>query len=154
MALFERIILKDTVEIETTPEKIWEFWVKMDNNYLDWHPESHISFQWIKGRPMEEGSTLYAEENVDGIVVKGKGTIVDVVKNRKFTLKPSFPRSLFCNYKYLIEPRGEKTAFSAFTYLKYPGFALKRILTELDSGKKHVREEGENLKRILEGRNR
>ena len=31
MALFERIVLKDTVEIETTPEKIWEFWANKEN---------------------------------------------------------------------------------------------------------------------------
>ena len=153
MALFERIVLKDTVEIETTPEKIWGFWANMDKNYKAWHPEDHILFRWTKGRPMEEGSTIYAEENVDGIVVKGKGTIVDVVKNRQFTLKPPFPRSLFCEYKYTIEPKGKKTAFTAFTHLKYPGFARERILATLEVGKKHVREEGENLKRILEGEN-
>jgi len=39
MALFERIVSKDTVEINTTPEKIWEFWVNMDKNYKAWHPE-------------------------------------------------------------------------------------------------------------------
>jgi hypothetical protein len=150
MGLLEKIVLKDTVEIDTTPDKIWEFWVNMDENYLDWHPKDHISFQWIKGRPMEEGSTIYAEENVGGILVKGKGTIVDVVTNRKFTLKPPFPRSLFCRYEYLIEPRGTKTAFIAFTYLKYPCFARKRIRATLDVGEKHVREEGENLKKLLE----
>ena len=33
MALLEQIVLEDTIEINTTPEKIWEFWAKMDENY-------------------------------------------------------------------------------------------------------------------------
>jgi len=153
MALFERIVLKDTVEIETTPEKIWEFWVNMDNNYKTWHPKDHILFRWTKGRPMEEGSRIYAEETVGGKLIKGKATFVNVVPNRIFGLKPPFPNSLFLKYEYLIEPRGRKTDFTAFTYLKYPGFARKRIMLAVEVGKKHVREEGENLKRILEGEN-
>ena len=151
MAPFERIVLKDTVEIETTPEKIWEFWANMDKNYKAWHPQDHILFSWIKGKPMEEGSKIYAEETVGGKLLKLKVTCVDVVPNRKFALTLPFPRSLFCKYEYLIEPRGAKTAFTAFTYLKYPGIARKRIELVVEVGKKHVREEGENLKKILEG---
>ncbi len=151
MALFERIVSKDTVEINTTPEKIWEFWVNMDKNYKAWHPEDHILFRWTKGRPMEEGSRIYAEETVGGKLIKGKATFVNVVPNRNFGLKPPFPNSLFLKYEYVIEPRGANTAFIAYTYLKYPGFARKRIRSAIEVGNKHVREEGENLKRILEG---
>ena len=102
---------------------------------------------------MEEGSTIYAEEVVGGQLIKGKVTCVDVVPNRKFVLKLPFPRSLFYKYEYLIEPRGAKTTFTAFTYLKYPSFAKKRIESAVEVGKKHVREEGENLKKILEAEN-
>jgi len=153
MALFEQIVLEDTIEINTTPDKIWEFWVNMDKNYKAWHPQDHILFRWTKGRPMEEGSTIYAEETVGGKLLKGKVTCVDVVPNRKFALKLPFPRSLFVKYEYLIEPRGENTAFTAYTYLKYPGFTRKRIQSVIVIGKKHVKEEGVNLKKILESRN-
>jgi len=151
MALLEQIVLEDTIEINTTPEKIWEFWAKMDENYKAWHPKDHILFRWTKGRPMEEGSKIYAEETVGGKLLKGRVTCVDVVPNRKFALRLPFPRSLFVKYEYLIEPRGANTAFTAYTYLKYPGFARKRIQSVIEVGKKHVREEGENLKKILEG---
>lgn len=150
MALFERIVLKDTVEIDTTPDRIWEFWMNMDKNYKSWHPQDHILFQWTRGKPMEEGSKIYAEETVGGKLLKLKITCVDVFPERRFALVLPFPRSLFARYEYLIEPRGVKTAFTAFTYLKYPGFARGRIESAVEVGKKHVREEGENLKRILE----
>ena len=151
MALFERIVSKDTIEINTTPEKIWGFWVNMDINYKAWHPEDHILFRWTKGRPMEEGSIIYAEETVGGKLIKGKATCVNVVPNRKFGLKPPFPKSLFLKYEYLIEPRGANTSFTAYTYLIYPGFARKRIQSTIEVGDRHIREEGGNLKRILEG---
>ncbi len=98
---------------------------------------------------MEEGSKIYAEETAGGRLLKLKVTCVDVIPNKKFSLRLPFPDSLFASYKYVIEPRGNKTAFTAFTYLKYPGFTRRKIAAVIDVGKKHVKEEGENLKRYL-----
>jgi len=151
MAVFKRIVLKDTVEIDTTPDRIWNFWVKMDTNYKSWHPQDHILFRWTRGKPMEEGSKIYAEETVGGKLLKLKVTCRDVVPKRKFALVLPFPASLFVKYDYLIEPRGAKTTFTAFTYVKYPAFARRRIELAVEVGKKHIREEGENLKKTLEG---
>ena len=100
---------------------------------------------------MEEGSKIYAEEIVGGKLLKLKVTCMDVIPERKFALVLPFPQSLFARYEYLIEPSGAKTAFTAFTYLKYPGFARRRIESVVEAGEKHVREEGENLKRIPDG---
>jgi hypothetical protein len=100
---------------------------------------------------MEEGSIIYAEETVGGKLIKGKATCVNIVPNRKFELKPPFPKSLFLKYEYLIEPRGANNSFTAYTYLKYPVFARKRIQSEVEVGNKHIREERGNLKGILEG---
>jgi len=99
---------------------------------------------------MEEGSKIYVEETVGGRLLKLKVTCVDVIPNKKFSLKLPFPNSLFVSYEYVIEPRGNKVAFTAFTYLKYPGFNRIKIAAVIDIGKKHVKEEGENLKKILE----
>ena len=103
---------------------------------------------------MEEGSTMYAEEIVGGKMVKGKGTFGDVVPNRHFTLNSPFPQSVFCQYEYKIEPKGSKTVFTALTHLKYPVFADKHIRRVIELGKDHIKEEGENMKKILEGENR
>lgn len=150
MKLFNQLVLANTVEINTKPEQIWQFWANMDKNYKSWHPEDHILFRWTKGKPMEEGSKIYAEEIVGGKLLKIKVTCVDVIPNRKFALIYPFPTSLFAKYEYVIEPRGKNTAFTAYTYLKYPSFAKKRIQSAVEIGEKHVREEGENLKKILE----
>ena len=62
MSLFKPLVLKDSIEINTTPEKIWEFFTNLDKNYLLWHPEDHIVFKWVKGKPMTTGSYYYGEE--------------------------------------------------------------------------------------------
>ncbi|MFC1846195.1 SRPBCC family protein [Chloroflexota bacterium] len=153
MAFMKKMTTQDSVEIETTPEKVWEFWTDMDKNYKTWHPQDHILFRWTKGKPMEEGSTIYAEEVVGGKLIKGKVTCVEVVPYRKFSLKVPFPKSLFVKYEYTIEPRESKTVFTALTHLKYPFFSEKHIQRVIEIGEKHVREEGENMKKILEGGN-
>lgn len=152
MAFFKRIVLKNTVEISTAPDRIWEFWVNMERNYKSWHPQDHILFRWTKGKPMEEDSKIYAEETVGGKFLKLKVTCIEVIPRRKFSLVFPFPKSLFAKYEYFIEPRGEKTAFTALTYLKYPSFTRRRIELAVEEGKKHVSEEGKNLKRILEAK--
>ena len=152
MTFMKKLTLEDSVEIDTTPEKVWEFWADMDKNYKIWHPQDHILFRWTRGKPMEEGSVIYAEEVVGGKMIKGKVTLGDVIPNRRFTLNLPFPRSVFCRYEYKIEPKGSKTVFTAITHLKYPFFSEKHILSVIELGEKHVREEGENMKKILEGK--
>jgi hypothetical protein len=150
MALLETLVHKDTVEIATTPEKIWDFCANMETNYKKWHPEDHILFKWTRGEPMTEGAKIYGEEIVGGKLLKLSLTCRDVVPYRKYSFKFSFPRSLFVRYDYLIEPRGDKTAFTAIMVLHFPRFVRKKVEQVLEVGSKHVREEGENMKRLIE----
>jgi hypothetical protein len=43
MPLFKQLVLKDSIEIKTTPEKIWEFFTNLEQNYKTWHPEDQKS---------------------------------------------------------------------------------------------------------------
>jgi len=159
MALFKQLVLKDAIEIKTTPEKIWEFFYNLEQNYKTWHPEDHIIFQWTKGKPMEVGSNFYAEEFVMGKIKKIKGTISEVIPYRKIVFKYSFPLSLVSpGFEWQIEPKGSYSVFTALSYiraerimrilLKYSEY--KGMETLIEVGEKHVKEEGENLKKILE----
>ena len=93
MYLSKTLTLRDSVEIETTPEEIWAFFCDLEKNYKAWHPEDHISFKWI-GEPMQSDSKWRAEELVRGKVFKLKGTIGEVLRYRKIVFKYSFPKSL------------------------------------------------------------
>ncbi|KYK33947.1 MAG: hypothetical protein AYK19_12660 [Theionarchaea archaeon DG-70-1] len=155
MALFKQLVLKGSIEIKTSPEKIWEFFTNLEQNYTTWHPEDHIMFQWTKGNPMEEGSHFYAEQYVMGKVTKYKGTLGEVIPNRKIVFKMSFPISLGSpKFEWQIEPKGSNSVFIDITYMRFERFyrtfykkGMERLIEVHD---KHTGEERENLKKILE----
>ena len=157
MNLLKSLVLKDSIEIKTTPEKIWEFFSNLDKNYKTWHPKDHIIFRWTKGKPMTAGSSWYAEEILEGKLAKLRGTIGEVIPHKKIVFKYSFPLSLASpGFEWLIETKGLNSVFTAIGYVRCIGFyrlfAKKHVDTKIEVGKKHIREEGENLKKILEGK--
>jgi uncharacterized protein YndB with AHSA1/START domain len=147
--------LRHSIEIETTPEKIWEFFINLDKNYTTWHPEDHILFKWTKGEPLREGTSFYAEQYVKGKKTKYKGTCAEIVPNRKIVFEFAFPISIVSpKVEWQIEPKGPNTVFTAITYMRIGRLFLKLFKKHMQKAKeqhdKHVGAEGENLKKILE----
>lgn len=154
MGLFSRWIFKDTIEINTTPEAIWDFFMKLEENYISWHPEDHVVFKW-EGTPMESGTKWYAEEIAHDHHFKFKGVIGEVIPNQKIVFKYAFPMSIVApKFEWLIEQKNDVTLFTAISYLRAGDLFYKLSKKEMDwkveGVKKHTKEEGENLKRILE----
>ncbi len=160
MKLLEDIVVCDSIEIHTTPDKIFEFFLQIvdDASYRAWHPEDHVDFRWIKGEPWQEGSVAYAEEYIHGKLHKFKFLIKKVVANREIELVPlsRFLRIYFPRNTLLIEPRDGSCVFTASGVLRVGRLAKllakKKLEQGLSSVRKHMKEEGENLKRILEKR--
>ena len=158
MAFFEEVILTDSIEIKTTPEKIFSFLTGIvdDDSYRAWHKEDHVGFKWLTGKPWAEGSVIYAEEYIHGKLHKLKFIITKIELNKKIEYSPvsRFIRKFFPKNEFLIEQKGESCLFIASgTYrLGWIGkkFFGKAIEKSLSGVKKHMKEEGENLKRILE----
>ena len=158
MALFEEITLTDSVEIRTTPEKVFDFLIHLvdDKSYRIWHPEDHIAFRWLKGKPWEEGSEVYAEEYVHGKVHKLKFIVTKVVPGKEIEYVPSsrLLRRFFPKNTFSIEPKEGSCIFSASGTYRVGWIVRTFAKNKLDHGlsgvKKHMKEEGENLKRILE----
>jgi len=160
MKLLEDIVLTDSIEISTTPDKVFGFFLRIvdDASYQAWHPEDHVAFRWIQGEPWQQGSLAYAEEYIHGKLHKFKFLIKEVVPNRKIELVPAsrllriyFPRNTF-----LIEPRDGSCVFTASGVMRVGRLAKLLARHKLEQGlssvRKHMKEEGENLKRILEER--
>ena len=100
MKLLEDILLTHSIEIRTTPEKVFGFFLQIidDATYQAWHPEDHVAFRWIKGGPWQKDSVAYAEEYIHGKLHKFKFLVREAVPNRKIELVPLsrlLPRSLF-----------------------------------------------------------
>jgi len=158
MALLEDVILTDSIEIKTRPEKIFNFFAKLvdDESYRAWHPDDHVALRWIEGQPWEEGSVVYAEEYIHGKLHKLKFVVTKVIPNREIEYAPVSwllrrysPKNTFS----LQQKEGTCVFTATGTYRigwLVKTFAKKRLERGLSSVKKHMKEEGENLKRILE----
>ncbi len=155
MGIYKEFILKHFIEIEVPPEKVWDFLYNIEMNYKIWHPVDHILFKWTKGNPLEVGSTIYSEQAMNGELAKLKGTCTESVPKRKIVFKLDFPTSFMCpKIEWLIEPKGKNSIFTAVTYYKFGKLFLKfskdKVEYILETSNKHMEEEGNNLKRILE----
>jgi len=154
MGLFSQWVLTDTIKIYSSPEEIWNFFVNLEQNYIDWHPIDHKKFIWT-GDPMVSGSKWYAEEIVHGHLFKLKGTIGEVIPHRKIVFNYSFPISLVSpKFEWKIEPQNSSSIFTAVSYLNagdlFSKMAKKEMDWKLKATKRHTKEEGEYLKKILE----
>lgn len=153
MFLFEERILKDSVEINAPVEKVWEFFDHLDVNYKSWHEDAHITCRWLKGRPHEEGSIAYFEEYLDGKLCKIKAITIKVEKYRTVETRAPFPVSLIhTKGTYIFEPKGNSSVFTAINHFRVPSLFNKKLLSLVAATEKHMREEGENLKKIIESK--
>lgn len=153
MILFEERILKDSVEINAPVEKVWEFFDHLDVNYKSWHEDAHVTCRWLKGRPHEEGSIAYFEEILDGKLCKIKAITIKVVKYRFVETRSPFPASMIhTKGTYLFEPKGNSSVFTATNHFRIPSLFHKKLLSLIAATEKHMKEEGENLKKIIESK--
>ena len=160
MTFFEDVILTDSIEIETEPETIFNFLtsIKDDESYRAWHKSDHVTFRWIQGQPWKEGSILYAEEYFHGKLHKFKFMVTKIVPNEKIVYSPvsRLLRMFFPKNEFII--KGKKTTSVFIASVNYrvgwigKKFFQKSINKGLSSVKKHMKEEGENIKLILESK--
>ena len=75
------ITLKDSVEIKTTPEKIFDWFKNLDKHFTEWHPD-HKKFVKVTGGT-DKGDIVYFEECVDGKWYKVKGKITKIEKTER-----------------------------------------------------------------------
>ena len=152
------ITLKDSIEIKATPDKVFEWLVqrfKDKESYQSWHPD-HVDIHWIKGEPLQEGSIVYAEEYLHGDLHKLKFRITKIVPNRVIEYRSLFPLSILApGNTFLIEPKGgNRCIFTAMGSLRIPRWLFEKLHKKhkgkIEATEKHMKEEGENLKRALE----
>ena len=160
MPFFEDVIITDSIEIKTTPEEIFNCLTGIidDESYRVWHKDDHVSLRWLKGQPWAEGSVMYAEEYLHGKLHKLKFEVTKIVPNERIEYSPvsRFIRKFFPKNEFIIEQKGESCLFIASGMYRVGWIGkvfFKRVIDKgLSSVKKHMKEEGENLKRILESK--
>lgn len=146
--------LTDSIEVNAPPEQVFSWLVqrmKDKESYKEWHPD-HVDVRWIKGKPLHEGAVLYAEEYLHGELHKLKFVITRIVPNREIVYKALFPLSIFAPQNaFIIEPKGENSCIFTATGSYRAGPLFKKFgRNMIDATKRHMKEEGENLKYAVE----
>lgn len=156
-----RTITEETI-IKAAPEQIWKFLTNLhkNGNYKKWHPKDHISYTLRKGSMGEVGGVAYFEEHL------GRFTL----KLSYLTIKAQYPHYL----EYVAAPPlgwlragkgtftmkpidNEYTRFIAYAEYGYHIPILSQLfdwiaekIVPVAIARKHIIEEGENIKRLLE----
>ena len=149
-----RITLGHTIDIDAAPEAVYSFFANIEENYTKWHPD-HVVFRWIGGNRLEEGATAYSEQYMHGSLHKLKAVFTKVVPNRmiEFRWANPFLRFIAPRNVWIFEPVDGGCRFTAESDIRMGWISsrMERVKRKLDTSRKHLQEEGENLKRLVEG---
>ena len=149
------VALTDSIKIKANPEEIFNALTKIfstEKYYKMWHKD-HTICKWLKGKPFEKGSIVYAEEYLHSKLHKMKFIGTRVVKNKIIEFKLLFPTSIICpKGSFVIEKDNENSIFTANLYFRFSNFFIKYAKDRVDIIKRHMKEEGENLKKIVENK--
>jgi hypothetical protein len=143
--------LSDSITIRSTPERFFAFFERMEANYLLWHPD-HRLFRWESGHGVKEGVSFYFEEVIGGKLMKKRVVFTRVEPGRhiEFTFTNRLLRLILPRIVFHVEPAGESIRLTAEITIRTGPIGAWLNRREFDAVRRHMREEGENLKRILE----
>lgn len=149
------MILKETTDVESPPEEVYRFFEEMEENYERWHPD-HITFCWTEEVGLEQGAEAYFEERIAGNLQKKTVKFVEVASDRYIEFKPTslLIGLLMPHISFTIDPRPDGCELTQQIRVRTGPIGARLNKREFDAVRTHMREEGENLKLILENRDR
>ena len=152
------IEMRDTIDIDAPVERVYTCLVKSLQNlesYRAWHPE-HESIEWLKGNPVEKDSVVHIKEYLNGVLTGLTFRFVEVVPNQLIRYRVRFPISIIApENRFEFEPLGEnRCRFTAYGCIRMPMWLFLKSHPahegKLKGSMKHMKEEGESLKRMAE----
>ena len=144
--------LEDSIKIKCKPEKIYNWLTNFfTKKYKIWHPRDHLSAKWIKGKNFEVGSVMYAEEYLGRKLEKLSAKTIKNTRNKLIEYKFLFPHSIISSGgSFAIKPHKNGSIFTATLDFRFGAILSKLMPSKVEVLKKHMKEEGENLKKLLE----
>ena len=142
--------LRDSVEIATSPERVWGWLTQLARDYREWHPD-HVSARWVIGTPNQVGSVLEAVEWIGGHREKLRLELTAIDPPHRLEYHLRGPISLLLpGGSFRIEPAGGGSRFEATVQYRFGMLAQRLFKRRVAALQRHMREEGENLRRLLE----
>lgn len=140
--------------VNVPAKDVFNFLVNIDSLYKIWHPKDHVFCKVLSGSLAKKGGRFHFLEIIGGFPLYLTARITDVRENEYLEYVPAFPFSLLKTGKaYFRVERISENQSKLTAYVEYGGKLMDGIanfLVKTSSAKKHIKEEGENLKRYLE----
>lgn len=124
----------------------------MEENYERWHPD-HIMIQWVDRGGLTEGGA-YFEERIVGKRQRKTVRFTQVDPNRYIEFKPisRLVGLLMPHISFTIAPQSDGCELTQRIKVRTGPIGTWFNRREFDAVRKHMQEEGEDLKYILENK--
>ena len=145
------MLLEEQTRIDASPEDVFRFFEHIERHYEGWHPD-HITFRWTEGSGLEPGNEAYFEERIGGDLKKQTVRYTEVESERyiEFTPTSRLIRLVLPHMSFTFEPDADGSRVTQRIKVRTGPIGAKLNRREFDAIRLHMREEGENLKRIIE----
>jgi len=151
-------ILEETI-IKADTSAVFTFLTNIDSLYKIWHPKDHVFCKTIFRKLSASGCIFHFLEILNGFPLYLIVKITQIKKDQYIEYKLIFPFSLLkLGYGYFrIEPiasGGSKLiAFVEYGYKSVLFDKITNLFINVDSVRKHIKEEGHNIREYLEQKN-
>jgi uncharacterized protein YndB with AHSA1/START domain len=138
--------------VPAPPERIWDWFARMDEHYRAWHPD-HVVWRTERGSPVTVGSVVYFHERIGWAPVAMRCRIVEARPAEYLRYEALFPHSLVgAGGSFALTPvdGGSEVTVEARMGLRAPPIgplldALLRAVFPMRQFQQHLSEEGRNL---------
>jgi hypothetical protein len=146
------MILSETSPvIGAAPGSLFAFFEGMEANYTRWHPD-HVLFRWLDPPSLSPGARFYFEERIAGKLLRKQVVFTRIESGSLIEFAPTSRlfRIFLPRISFLIRQVPGGFTITQDIQLRIGPLAAKLNRRELDAVRVHMREEGENLKFLLE----
>ena len=148
------ISIKEETIINVPSKDIFSFLVHIDSLYKIWHPKDHVFCKVLSGSLAKVGSRFHFLEMIGGFPLYLTAKITEIRENEYLGYVPAFPFSLLRTGKayFQIEKISDNES-RLIAYVEYGNSFFDKVanfFVKTASAEKHIREEGENMKKYLE----
>lgn len=145
------MILSQTTTISAPAGRIFAFFEKMEANYTRWHPD-HIAFRWLQDGRQAVGNRFHFEERIHGQHLKRTMRYTKVEKDRLIEFVPdnALIRFFLRRVTFIIEQADGRCRFTQEVQIRIGPIGKRLNRAGFEAVENHMREEGENLKALME----
>ncbi len=145
------MILRESTTIQVAPGRIFGFFRHMDVHYRAWHPD-HIAFRWIAGDTIVPGTVFWFAERIGGKLMEKTVVVTEVREDRYFAFAPvsRLLRLLLPRLSFQVIPEEAGCQLVAEIHIRTGPVGAWLNRKEFNAVRQHMREEGENLRRLVE----